>query len=166
MDCNPLSRQAKGPICAILVFHVFMFLGRDGHETKNKEERMRKLLAVLVLLSALVAACNPSPTPCPECTATAVALVTREARVSATETALAASEARGSTVEPPSPTPTDTPILPTPTPTRTPTPTLPSEPCGPRAVPPEQAGDYIGQTVYGGKPQIVLESRSDVSVCR
>ena len=184
---------------------------------------MRKLLAILVLLSAFVAACNPSPTPCPECTATAVALVTREARVSATETALAAREARGGTVEWPSPTPTDTPILPTPTPTRTPTPTLLSEPCGPDAVPSWQAEDWIGEIVtvqidraycsyrpdingsptfcndapypthdftmlvwdqdwsdydrrcicvygkvtpYKGKPEIVLESQSDVSVCR
>ena len=177
---------------------------------------MRKLLAILLLLSALVAACRPPSTPNPELEATKRALQAREAAVSAAETALGV--AGGA-----SPTPTDTPILPTPIPTRTPTPTLPSEPCGPHAVPSERAEDYIGQIVtvqmnraycsyrrdingsptfcndapypahdfamlvwgrdwsdydgrcicvcrkvtsYKGKPEIVLESRSNVSLCR
>jgi len=169
---------------------------------------MKKLFAVLVLLSALVAACDPpSPT------------VVEPSSPTPTDT-----PSRPTTA---TPTPTDTLTPPTPTPTPTPTSTPTSTPkyasCGPRAVPSEQAGDYTGQivtvqmnraycsyrpdvkgnptfcndapypthdftmlvwdqdwsdydgrcvcvygqvTVYGGKPQIMLESRSGVSVCR
>ena len=161
---------------------------------------MRRLVAILVLLSALVAACAPpSPTVVEPSSPTPTNTPSR----------------------PPTPTPTPTDTLTPPTPTPTPTPTSTS--CGPRAVPSEQAGDYIGQIVtvqidraycsyrpdvngsptfcndapypthdftmlvwdqdwsdydgrcicvygkvtpYKGKPQIVLESRSDVSVCR
>ena len=163
---------------------------------------MRKLLVVLVLLSVLVSACSSTPTP-------------TDTPKSSTHSPTPTNTARSAI---PTSTPTNTPRPPTPTPTSTPT----SASCGPRAVPSEQAGDYIGQiitvqidraycsyrpdingsptfcndapypahdftmlvwdqdwsdydgrctcvygkvTLYKGKPEVVLESRSNVSLC-